>query len=78
MVVVRQKVQEQDKLQRRNNFDAVESNLTEEQVKLEASRCLNCNNPKCVRGCPVNIKIPDFIQAIKQDNLKKAGEIIRD
>lgn len=78
MVVVRQKVQEQDKLQRRNNFDAVESNLTEEQVKLEASRCLNCKNPKCVQGCPVNIKIPDFIQAIKQDNLKKAGEIIRE
>lgn len=78
MVVARQKVQEQDKLQRRNNFDAVESNLTEEQVKLEASRCLNCKNPKCVQGCPVNIKIPDFIQAIKQDNLKKAGEIIRE
>lgn len=78
MVIERQKVQEQDKLQRRNNFDAVESNLTEEQVKLEASRCLNCKNPKCVQGCPVNIKIPDFIQAIKQDNLKKAGEIIRE
>lgn len=77
MVIERQKVKEQDKLLRRNNFDAVESNLTEEQVKLEASRCLNCKNPKCVQGCPVNIQIPDFIQAIKHNDLKKAGEIIR-
>ena len=73
----RQRVQEQDKIKRRTNFDPVESNLTEEQVKLEASRCLNCKNPRCVQGCPVNIQIPSFIQAIKEDNLEKAGDIIR-
>ena len=77
MAVERQHVKEQDKIQRRSNFDPVESNLTEEQVKLEASRCLNCKNPRCVKGCPVNIQIPEFIQAIKEDNLDKAGEIIR-
>ena len=75
MAVERQKVAEQDKIQRRSNFDPVESNLTVEQVKLEASRCLGCKNPRCVQGCPVNIQIPQFIQAIKEDNLEKAGEI---
>ena len=77
MAIERQHVKEQDKMQRRRNFDPVESNLTDEQVKLEASRCLHCKNPRCVQGCPVNIQIPDFIQAIKEDNLEKAGEIIR-
>ena len=77
MAIERQHVKEQDKMQRRRNFEPVESNLTDEQVKLEASRCLHCKNPRCVQGCPVNIQIPDFIQAIKEDNLEKAGEIIR-
>lgn len=75
--IERQHVKEQDKNQRRHNFEPVESNLTPEQVKLEASRCLHCKNPRCVQGCPVNIQIPDFIQAIKDDDLEKAGEIIR-
>lgn len=77
MVVERQRVQEQDKIQRRSNFEPVESNLTQEQVKLEASRCLHCKNPKCVQGCPVNIQIPEFIKALKEDNLEDAGKIIR-
>ena len=75
--IERQHVKEQDKNQRRHNFEPVESNLTPKQVKLEASRCLHCKNPRCVQGCPVNIQIPDFIQAIKDDDLEKAGEIIR-
>lgn len=74
---MRQKPQEQDKFKRRHNFEAVEENLTPEQVKAEASRCLSCKNPRCVTGCPVNIQIPDFIKALKEDNLDKAGEIIR-
>lgn len=73
----RQHVKEQDKIKRRTNFEAVESNFTEEQVKLEASRCLNCKNPRCVQGCPVNIQIPKFIQAINENDIKKAGDIIR-
>ena len=77
MAIERQHVKEQDKIQRRRNFEPVESNLTDEQVRLEASRCLHCKNPRCVQGCPVNIQIPDFIQAIKEGNLDKAGEIIR-
>ena len=73
----RQRPKEQDKVERRSNFEAVEDNLTAEQVKEEASRCLNCKNPRCVKGCPVNIQIPDFISALKEDDLERAGEIIR-
>lgn len=76
--VKRQRPQEQDKILRRSNFDSVEDNLTQEQVKTEAGRCLTCKNPRCVKGCPVNIQIPDFIKALKEDNLDKAGEIIRE
>ena len=74
----RQHPKEQDKIQRRSNFEPVEENFTEEQALNEASRCLNCKNPRCVKGCPVNIQIPKFIQEIKNGNLEKAGEIIRE
>ena len=75
--VLRQRQKEQDPKDRRNNFLAVESNLTKEQVELEASRCLTCKNARCSKGCPVNINIPGFIQALKENNIEKAGEIIR-
>ena len=77
MAVERQRVKEQDKIERRSNFEPVESKVTPEQVKLEASRCLHCKNPRCVQGCPVNIQIPDFIEALKNDDIEKAGQIIR-
>lgn len=75
---MRQRPKEQDKFERRYNFKPVEENLTPEQVKEEASRCLSCKNPRCVKGCPVNIQIPEFIKALKEDNLEKAGEVIRE
>lgn len=75
---MRQKPHEQDKFERRHNFEAVEENLTADQVKEEVLRCLNCKNPRCVAGCPVNIKIPDFVKALKEDSLEKAGDIIRE
>ena len=75
---MRQRPQEQDKMERRHNFLPVEENLTPEQVKAEAARCLTCKNPQCVKGCPVNIKISDFIKALKEDDLEKAGEVIRE
>ena len=76
--VERQYPVEQDPQIRRTNFDAVESNFTDEQASLEASRCLHCKNAKCVQGCPVNIHIPDFIAAVKEGNIEKAGNIIRE
>ncbi len=74
---MRQRPKEQDKIERRHNFLPVEENFTPEQVKEEASRCLSCKNPRCVKGCPVNIDIPGFIKALKEDNLEEAGEVIR-
>ena len=73
----RQHPKEQDPNLRRTNFEAVEENFTDEQAKLEASRCLHCKNAKCVQGCPVNIRIPEFVAAVKEGDLEKAGEIIR-
>lgn len=73
----RQRPSEADSNIRNKNFEEVQHTLTDEQVKKEASRCLNCKNPRCVQGCPVNINIPAFIKELKEDNLEKAGEIIR-
>jgi len=63
---------------RNKNFQEVENNFSDEQALLEASRCINCKNPKCIAGCPVNINIPGFIQKIKEGNLQGAGNIIRE
>lgn len=62
--------------ERITNFKEVELGYTDEEAKKEASRCLNCNNPRCVKGCPVNIYIPKFIKAIKDDDMKLAYQII--
>lgn len=75
---LRQHPHEQDPALRSKNFEAVEDNLTPEQAKIEADRCLNCKNARCIQGCPVNINIPAFISALKEDDVEKAGDIIRE
>lgn len=75
--IERQRPKEQDKNIRRSNFEAVENNFLPDQARLEASRCLNCKNPRCVQGCPVNINIPGFIQKVKEGDIEGAGEVIR-
>ena len=62
---------------RNKNFEEVETNFTDEQAQVEAKRCLECKNPKCVQGCPVNVNVPGFISEIKKDNIEEAGKIIR-
>ncbi len=65
-------ISEQEPLVRAKNFEEVCLGYTEEEAVLEASRCLNCKNPRCVQGCPVNIDIPAFITAIKEQRFKDA------
>lgn len=72
----RQKPEEQNPLARIHNFDEVSKGFTEEQAVAEASRCLNCKKPLCVGQCPVSIRIPDFIAAVKGRDFAKAGSII--
>ena len=73
---VRVPISEQDPKVRATNFDEVCLGYTEEEAVAEASRCLNCKNPKCVGGCPVSINIPAFIQEVKNRNFERAYEII--
>lgn len=61
---------------RNKNFEEVELGYNDEEAVKEASRCLNCKNPRCVEGCPINIKIPEFISAIKNQDIEKAYKII--
>ncbi|MCQ2310682.1 MAG: bifunctional dihydroorotate dehydrogenase B NAD binding subunit/NADPH-dependent glutamate synthase [Paludibacteraceae bacterium] len=55
----------------------VNQGLTWEQAVTEAHRCLNCKNPTCVEGCPVNIHIPDFIKQVEHGHINEAAAIIR-
>lgn len=75
-VLKRIKIREQEPKVRATNFDEVCLGYNEEEAVAEASRCLNCKNPNCVKDCPVSIKIPDFISHIKNKEYVKAYEII--
>ena len=66
----------QDPKVRVKNFEEVELGYTKEEALKEASRCLHCVNPRCVKGCPVGTMIPEFIKCIKEDNIEKAYEVI--
>ncbi len=70
--IARQKMIEQDPKERINNFQEVPKGLSEEMVKLETRRCLQCSNPLCVSGCPVNIDIPKFIKLLREEKFKDA------
>ncbi|MCR5049429.1 MAG: NADPH-dependent glutamate synthase [Saccharofermentans sp.] len=73
---VRVPISEQEPLVRAKNFDEVCLGYTEEEAVVEAARCLNCKNPRCVSGCPVNINIPGFVTALKDRDFKKSYEIL--
>ncbi|MGD6852285.1 MAG: NADPH-dependent glutamate synthase [Candidatus Bathyarchaeia archaeon] len=65
-------VPKQEPTARSKNFQEVVLGYTEEQALAEASRCLNCKEPKCVEGCPVGVEIPKFISLIKQKDYEAA------
>ncbi|MCR5000493.1 MAG: NADPH-dependent glutamate synthase [Lachnospiraceae bacterium] len=75
-VLKRVPIKEQDPKVRATNFDEVCLGYNEEEAMGEASRCLNCKNAQCVKGCPVAIDIPAFVHEVKEGNFKEASRII--
>ena len=61
---------------RAHNFDEVSLGYTEEMALDEAARCLHCQNMPCVSGCPVNVRIPDFIAKIREGDYEAAYQVI--
>ncbi len=69
-------VREQPPSIRRKNFNEVCYGYNEQEAVEEASRCLQCKKPQCVKGCPVHINIPDFIKEVAKGDFAKAYEIL--
>ncbi|MBN1134812.1 MAG: FAD-dependent oxidoreductase, partial [Methanosarcinaceae archaeon] len=74
---LRQEMPEQAPEKRIKNFNEVALGYTEEQATAESIRCLECKNPQCVKGCPVNIDIPAFIGKMKNSDFDSAIDIIK-
>ncbi len=68
-------VREQDPKVRATNFEEVCYGYNEEEAVEEAKRCLNCKNARCILGCPVNIRINDFIQAVGEREYEKSSSL---
>ncbi len=76
MTLTKTPMPEQDPKVRARNFKEVSLGYTAEMAMEEAGRCLKCRNPKCVTGCPVNVRIPEFIAKVQEGDFKAAYEII--
>lgn len=75
--IERQHQKELDPLVRATNFEEVACGFTAEQAQTESERCLNCKNKPCVTGCPVGVRIPEFIIALKAGDVNLAAKIIK-
>jgi glutamate synthase (NADPH/NADH) small chain len=73
-----QPMPQQDGIERRTNVNEVALGYTETQARLEAMRCLQCKNAPCIAGCPVRIRIGDFVAAIAQGEYAEALAIIKE
>ena len=73
----RSKMTEQDPLARARNFDEVNMGYDAETAIKEAERCLLCPSSPCVKGCPVNIRLPEFLEKVAEGNFMGALEIIK-
>ena len=69
-------VREQEAQVRAKNFDEVCLGYNMDEAKCEAERCINCKNAQCMKGCPVSINIPGFIEQVKLGNIEEAYKII--
>ena len=69
-------VREPDPKVRATNFEEVCYGYNAEEAQLEASRCLNCKNPRCVGACPVSVKIPAFVSLVAEGKFAEAASVI--
>ena len=69
-------VREQDAKVRAANFEEVCLGYDKEEAMCEASRCINCQNAQCIKGCPVAINIPGFIEKVKEGDIAAAYQVI--
>ena len=69
-------VREQEASVRATNFDEVCLGYNKEEAMEEASRCINCKNAQCIKGCPVAINIPKFIEEVKNGQIEDAYHTI--
>ena len=69
-------VKEQDAKVRAANFQEVCLGYNKEEAMEEATRCINCKNAQCIKGCPVSINIPGFIEKVKEGKIEEAYQII--
>ena len=69
-------VREQDAKKRAANFEEVCLGYNKEEAMCEAERCINCKNAQCIKGCPVAINIPGFIEKVKEGNIEAAYQVI--
>jgi glutamate synthase (NADPH/NADH) small chain len=76
MKIGRQKMPERDPGERSRSFSEVNLGLEADMAIQEAQRCLQCKNRKCVEGCPVSVRIPEFIDAVAKGDFRKAAEIL--
>src|SRR5271166_6423053 len=76
--IPRQHMPEQDPARRRRNFEEVNQGLTVLGATTEALRCLQCTSPKCMAGCPVGVKVKDFVDLIVQGDYLGAAAKIRE
>ena len=65
-------------MERRRSYVEVNSGLTTEQAVLEASRCLDCPDPTCISGCPVEINIPKFIKNIERGEFLESAKVLKE
>jgi len=75
-VLKRVPIKEQEPEVRAANFEEVCLGYSKEEAMEEAARCINCKNAQCVKGCPVGIDIPAFIQQVKEGNIEKSYQVI--
>ena len=71
------KMSEQSPEVRRGNWDEVALGYTAEEAMNEAARCLGCKNPLCMQGCPVSVRIPEFISHVAKGEFEEAYRVIR-